>query len=424
MKKIISLFAFVGLLLAVWLGASFYSARTTGNYVTSLPALYKQNDYVHIKTIEHHQSAFSSSGKFEVRFPNLIPLFDTAPGVPGVIIQYEISNLLMPGSAGRLEWRLLGDGTLAPMLKKLFGQGSTAHGKGHIGYDGQRQSTIELSELLFKDAQTALKLTPVTGVVTWDNQTLQLKLQSNQLSARTESMVTDWRGMTIDINLSNRMLGLGKYDFVIDQGSSESSTFEGMRLTKTVELDNHRFNFVLAQTIKQYSFNKFKLADIDQTLAFRGLDQESVMSISTILRDIKDVQQMTVDERTKLSTALRNLFNKGFTLGLPQLSAKLDGGTLAGQLNIEVLKADSAQSSFSSAQRLRAKGQLILNGQGGLDSGQQATALMLGLAVKTPDGLTSNVEFSNGVIKANGRTFDVKQNLKFLDNMMNAALYP
>jgi hypothetical protein len=351
-------------------------------------------------------------------------LFDTAPGVPGVIIQYEISNLLMPGSAGRLEWRLLGDGTLAPMLKKLFGEGSTAHGKGHIGYDAQRQSSIELSELLFKDAQTALKLTPVTGVVTWDNETLQLKLQSNQLSARTESMVTDWRGMTIDINLSNRMLGLGKYDFVIDQGSSESSTFEGMRLTKTVELDNHRFNFVLAQTIKQYSFNKFKLADIDQTLAFRGLDQDSVMSISTILRDIKDVEQLTVDERTKLSTALRNLFNKGFTLGLPQLSAKLDGGTLAGQVNIEVLKADSAQSSFSSAQRLRAKGQLILNGQGGLDSGQQATALMLGLAVKTPDGLTSNVEFSNGVIKANGRTFDVKQNLKFLDKMMNAALYP
>jgi uncharacterized protein YdgA (DUF945 family) len=197
-----------------------------------------------------------------------------------------------------------------------------------------------------------------------------------------------------------------------------------MRLIKTVELDNHRFNFLLAQTIKQYSFNKFKLAEIDQTLAFRGLDQDSVMSISSILRDIKDVQQLTVDERTKLSTALRVLFNKGFSLGLPTLSAKLDGGTLAGKVNIEVLKDDSAQSSFSSAQRLRAKGQLILNGQGGLDSVQQATALMLGLAVKTPDGLTSNFEFSNGVIKANGRTFDVKQNLKFLDKMMNAALYP
>jgi len=423
-KKIISLFAFVALIVAVWLGASFYSARTTGNYVTSLPELYKQNDYMHIKTVEHRQSAFSSSGKFEVRFPNFMPLSDAAPAALGFIVQYDISNLLLPDSAGRLEWKMMGDDALDPMLKQLFGQGPTAHGKGHIGYGGQRQSSVELSELLFKDAQTALKLTPLTGVVTWDNERLQLKLQSDQLSARSESMVTDWRGMTIDVNLSNRVLGLGTYDFTIDKGSSESSTFEGMKLTKTASLENERFNFVIAQQIKQYSFEKFKLKDVDQELAFLGLDKDSVMSISTVLRDIKDVNQLTIDERVKLSTALRKLFNKGFSLGLPKLSAKINDGTLTGHVNIEILQADPANSAFSSAQRMRAAGQLTLNGQGGLDPVQQATALMLGLAVKTPEGLTSTFEFSNGVIKANGKTFNVNENLMFFDGMINAALNP
>ena len=116
MKKIISLVAFVGLLVAVWLGASFYSARTTGLYITSLPELYKQNEYMHIKTVEHQQSAFSSSGKFEIRFPNFIPLADGAPTALGVIIQYKVSNLLLPESAGRLEWKMTGDDSIDPVL--------------------------------------------------------------------------------------------------------------------------------------------------------------------------------------------------------------------------------------------------------------------------------------------------------------------
>ncbi|MFY9136136.1 DUF945 family protein [Zwartia sp.] len=424
MKKIISLVALIGLLVAVWLGASFYSARTTGNYITSLPELYKQNDYMHIKTVEHQQSAFSSTGKFEIRFPNFIPVADGAPTALGFIIQYKISNLLLPDSAGRLEWKMTGDDAIDPALKQLFGQGPTMHGKGHIGYGGQRHSSVELSELLFKDAQTALKLTPLTGMATWNNETLKLKLQSDHLNARTESVVTDWRGMSIDINLSNRNLGLGTYAFGIDKGTSVSSAFEGMKLIKTASLENDRFNLAITQTIKDYSFGKFKLSDVDQEFALRGLDKDSLMSISTILRDAKDINKLTAEERVALSKSLRVLFNKGFSIGLPKVVAKLEGGSVSGDLNIEVLKAEGSETAFSSAQRLRAAGQAKLNGKGGLDTAQQTTALMFGLAVKTPEGLQSSFELMNGVIKANGKTFDVKDNLKFLDNVINAALNP
>lgn len=424
MKKIISLVAFVGLLVAVWLGASFYSARTTGNYITSLPELYKKNDYMHIKTVEHQQSAFSSTGKFEIRFPHFNPVASGAPTALGFIIQYKISNLLLPDSAGRLEWKMTGDDAIDQSLKQLFGQGPTMHGKGHIGYSGQRQSSIELSELLFKDANTALKLTPLMGHAIWDNQTLKLKLHSDHLNIRSESVVTDWRGMDIDINLLNRNLGLGTYSFGINKGTSASSAFEGMTLTKSVSLDDERFNLAIAQTIKHYSYEKFKLSDVDQELAFRGLDKDSVVSISTILRDAKDVNKLTAEERVALSKSLRDLFNKGFSIGVPRLVAKLESGSLSGDLNIEVLKSEGSETAFSSSQRLKAGGQVQLNGKGGLDDAQKTTALMLGLAVKTPEGLKTSFEFTNGVITANGKTFDVKENLTFFDNMINTALNP
>lgn len=422
MKKVIGFIVLIGVLIAIWLGASFYSAHTSGKYVTSLPELYKQNNSIHIKTIEHHQSAFSSSGKFEIRFPNFAPISNGAPTVLGLIIQYKISNLLMPDSAGRLEWKMTGVDSIDPMLKQLFGQGPTMHGKGYIGYSGQRQSSIELSELLFKDPQTALKLTPLTGSASWDNQTLKLKLNSEHLNARTESVVTDWRGMSIDIHLSNRNLGLGTYSFEINKGNSGSSAFEGMKLSKTASLDNDRFSLSIAQTIKRFSYEKFKLSDVDQEFAIRGLDKDSVLAISTILRDAKDFNKMSREERVALAKSLRELFNKGFSIGQPRLVAKVEGGYLSGDLNIEVLKAEGAPSAFSSSQRLRAAGQVTINGSGVLDKAQQTTALMLGLAVKTPEGLKTSFVFNNGSLSVNGKIFNVKDNLKFLDDVINIAL--
>jgi uncharacterized protein YdgA (DUF945 family) len=421
-KKVIGFIVLIGVLIAIWLGASFYSAHTSGKYVTSLPELYKQNNSIHIKTIEHHQSAFSSSGKFEIRFPNFAPISNGAPTVLGLIIQYKISNLLMPDSAGRLEWKMTGVDSIDPMLKQLFGQGPTMHGKGYIGYSGQRQSSIELSELLFKDPQTALKLTPLTGSASWDNQTLKLKLNSEHLNARTESVVTDWRGMSIDIHLSNRNLGLGTYSFEINKGNSGSSAFEGMKLSKTASLDNDRFSLSIAQTIKRFSYEKFKLSDVDQEFAIRGLDKDSVLAISTILRDAKDFNKMSREERVALAKSLRELFNKGFSIGQPRLVAKVEGGYLSGDLNIEVLKAEGAPSAFSSSQRLRAAGQVTINGSGVLDKAQQTTALMLGLAVKTPEGLKTSFVFNNGSLSVNGKIFNVKDNLKFLDDVINIAL--
>jgi len=425
-KKILSVsLALIGLLLALWLVASVYAARTTGNYMISLPDLYKQNENIHIKTVEHHQSLFSSSGKFEIRFPNFIPLSQSAPAALGFMVDYKISNYLLPESAGRLEWKMSGDDAIDSTLKQLFGQGPTMHGKGYISYDGQRRSTVELSELLFKDTQSSLQLTPLTGLAIWDNRAFAIKLNTDRLNVRTEEIVTDWRGISIDIDLKDRHLGFGQYVFAIDQGATDSSSFEAMKLIKTVSGDQDRINLAVAQTIKQYSFNKIKLSDVDQELALTGIDRASLIAISSALREAKDVNKLTVDERVKVSESLRTIFNKGFTLGIPRLATKIDGGGLTGNLNIEVLQSEeNINAPFSSVQRLRATGQVDLIGKGGLDNAQRMTALLLGLAVKTPEGLKTSFEFSKGVINANGKSFDVKDKLDFLDNIINAVLIP
>ncbi|MDO9025510.1 DUF945 family protein [Zwartia sp.] len=425
MKKItIAVVTVAMLVVATWLGASFYSARISGNYVTSLPEMYQQQDFIHIKTIEHQQSAFSSEGKFELRMPNVFAMSEEGQGALGFVVQYSISNLLLPKSAGRVTWQLIGDDAIDTRLTKLFGQGAAMHGHGIIQYDGKRRSSVELAELVLKDGDAFVQMTPVKGNLDWDNLALHLQLKTDRLNARAEGSALDWQGIALDVNLSDRMQGLGVYTMSADKGSSDGSSFEKMTLIKNVSLSNDRLNVSIAQTIKSYVFDQYRLNDIDQSFRLNNMDFQSVQTISSILRDAKDLRNMTLDERTKLTTAVRQLIDQGFSVALPKIAAKMDSGSIEGEAKVEILKSEgSVGRAFSTAQRVNATGQLQLKGRV-LDPAQTTTAVLLGLAIPTPDGLKSAFDFSEGVIKINGRAFDIKEYLTYSDNVINSLLAP
>jgi hypothetical protein len=197
-----------------------------------------------------------------------------------------------------------------------------------------------------------------------------------------------------------------------------------MKLKKTVSLENDRFNLLITHMMKQFTSGKFKLSDLELDFSLRGWDKNSVMALSSISREIKDTGNLSSQERIKLSSALSDLLNKGFSIALPRVVATFNDGKLEGDINVDILKSDTNNIAFSSAQRLRANGQLSMTGKGGLDKDLQATALMLGIAVKTPEGIKTSFELANGITKVNGKTSNEKENLKFLDNMINSALKP
>lgn len=429
MKKIISVSTgLIVVVLAGWLGSSFYSARTTGNYVTSLPDLYQQHQFIHIKTIEHKQSAFSSTGTFEVRLPNGFVPNETASGVTGLIVQYSISNLLLPASAGRIDWQIRGDQASGAQLAQWFGQGPVMSGQGVIQYNGQRRSSFALAEILKKADGMSLQMTPVKGDLVWDNQMLKMQLKTDQFNIRSQDNAIDWRGIALSVDLSDRMLGIGDYSLSINKGSNDGSSFEGMTINKKVSVSDARLNILINQTIQRYAFNQFKLklalTDIDQSFSMTNLDLASLQQISDILRDTKDMTQLTAQERMTISNALRRLLDQGFSVALPKLSAKTEGGSVEGKLSVDFLKSTgAAQAVFSTAERVRASGQLVLNGKI-IDKVQRSTALMLGLAVGTSTGIKTEFDFSSGTVKVNGKTFDVKEYLGFADNMINEAITP
>jgi hypothetical protein len=167
-----------------------------------------------------------------------------------------------------------------------------------------------------------------------------------------------------------------------------------------------------------------KLSDLLLEFSVKGLDINSVDTLSAISTDSNDFRNLTADEQTRASGALQNLVVKGFSIGLPKISAKMGTGSVTGDLLIEVSKPiGSAPDKFSFAQSVKASGKLEAQGRI-IDNTQKRLALMLGLATETREGLRASFQFANGSVRANGKSHDVRDNLAYFDELINAKLYP
>ena len=67
-----------------------------------------------------------------------------------------------------------------------------------------------------------------------------------------------------------------------------------------------------------------------------GVHAQSIETIGQVLGDTCGIEHATADETTRLRTALRTLMARGFTLGIARIAGTVGGGSLEGQLHVEL----------------------------------------------------------------------------------------
>jgi hypothetical protein len=106
-KKIGISLAVVGTLaVGTWLGASIYVGRTTSKWVGSLVEQTAKQKTLRLVNLQHKQGLFSSEGQFEVRLNDLGADLSTGKQKLSVVVDYRISNLLLPESSMRFDWNM------------------------------------------------------------------------------------------------------------------------------------------------------------------------------------------------------------------------------------------------------------------------------------------------------------------------------
>lgn len=420
MKK---LFAAVGglivVLLAVWLGASVYVGRSTEKFVSTITERNKPGAALRIVNVKHEQSLLSAKGSFDLQFADVTADAKDGTALYTAQATYKVSNLLLPDSAMRFDWQVKPAGPRAQALKDFFGQEFDLHGHGKLAYGGAAQSSFNLPKLSVRQGRDSFDFSPLAGNIAWGAKTLAADFKLDRLTMRTAEYVLDVRGVNMQSEVSDRQKGIGSASLAVTKLSTKEFTAENFVLTSTTAEKDKRINLTVHPKVASLDVAGQKLRDVSLEFAVTGMNSASVEALSAVGHDTNDFRMLTADEQSRVKQALRALVSDGFSIGIPTLAAKTDAGTVQGALKLEVLPGKAAK--FSTVDSIRASGQIEANGRV-LDNKQRSMAMLFGLVVPTKEGLRASFELAGGSIKANGKTFDIKANLDYFDELINEAL--
>jgi hypothetical protein len=425
MKKIlIAVGVVVVIAVSGWLGASIYVGRTAATIIANLSARAGQNAAIRLTEVNHKQGLFSSAGQFEIRFNEVAVDAKSGNQMFALQVNYSVENLLLPSSSMRFKWEVKPVGKNGVEFNRLFGSEIKLTGQGKLAYGGKALSTLKLPELAMKQGKELFHLSPSSGNIVWGDKTVALQWKTDRLSSRGDDHALDINGLSFTSDIQNRARGLGAMQFAIDKFSTKEATAESIAVNVAINENNAKLELNVTPTIASLTVAGQKLSDLALEFVVKGLDIASIDTLSAIGNDSNDFRNLTADEQTRASGALQNLVAKGFSIGLPKISAKMGTGSVKGDLLIEVSKpAGSAADKFSFAQSVKANGKLEAQGRI-IDNTQKRLALMLGLATETREGLRASFQFANGSVRANGKSHDVRDNLAYFDELINAKLYP
>lgn len=425
MKKIgIALVALVLLVSAAWLGASIYVGRTTEKWIASLVEQTTKQKKLRLVNLKHQQSLFHSQGQFEIRLNELAADAATGSQKFSLVVEYRISNLLLPASSMRFNWNMKPSGEYGVEINRLFGSELALNGSGQLGYGGRALTSLKMPELVMRNGGDRLQITPSSGQFSWAGQALAFDWKTSRISMLTDGMPLDIDGLSAKADFTNRNRGIGSFEFAIDKLSTKEGTAEGLGVQTLIAERGDRIDLQVNHKLTALTVAGQKIRDIIFDLTLTGLDVSSIDTLSEIAGDSDDFQNLTADEQSRSKLAMRKLFNQGFTIALPKISAQVNAGSIAGDVKFEFLKTDNpAANEFSAAKSLRASGQLLAKGKA-VDQAQKMMAIMMGLATDSKEGLKSSFEFTGNTFKANGKTRDVSNELSLIDSYINGLIGP
>ena len=426
MKKIlISLVCLLAVSVAAWLGASIYVGRSATALITKIAAKAGQDTAIRMAEVDHKQGLFTSSGQFEIRFNDVAVDAKSGKQLFALQVNYNLEHLLLPSSSMRFNWAVKPVGQSGTEFNRLFGSEIKLQGQGKLAYGGKALSTLKLPELAMKQGKELFHLSPSSGNIAWGEKTLALDWKTERISSRGEGgHALDIQGLNFTGDIANRARGLGALQLSINKLSTKEATAETIGVQVASTETGGKLELKIIPKIANLTIAGQKLSDLLLEFVVKGLDIESVDTLSAISTDSNDFRNLTADEQSRASGALQNLVAKGFSVGLPQINAKMGTGSIKGDFLLEVSKpADTTAAQFSVAQSVKANGKLEAQGRI-IDNTQKRLALLLGIATETREGLRANFQFANGTLRANGKNYDVRDNLAYFDDLINAALYP
>ncbi len=407
---------------AAWVAAGAYGAHRAEQELRTLAAQASGRDGIRLLNLEHERGLLSSRGTVEVRVEDQCA--DTGDAPLSATVSYTMQHLPLPGSVARFEWTLTPSGAAGEKFAKAFGRQTRLQGEGSVGMNGELRSSLALPELVVS-GQESVQVAPSSGRIAWGHNTFALDWKTERIVVRGQGQALELQQLALQMDLSNRKLGAGTASLSIDKLSTGLGGAEGFRLASEVVEKGDRLDMKFTPSLRSLNVGGQSARDLVLEIGLTGVHAQSIETVGQVLGDTCGLERATADETTRLRTALRTLMARGFTLGIPRIAGTVGGGSLEGQLHVELKPTAGGENApILLARVLRSQGQLTLKGEV-VTAEQKQMAVAMGFATEVPGGLHASYEYAEGLLKANGRSFDagnVQTALAHADQVLNAFL--
>lgn len=375
-----------------------------------------------ITRLTHERSLFGAKGQAELTFVAGCAAEGQVAQPRAVRIDYTMSNLILPGSAARFEWKAAPLGSVAREFQAVFGSAAELSGTGKVGLDGALRADMALPELAMQRAGESLQVAPSRGFLSVRGEALAFGWKLDRVTTRGRGQALEARDIAVDLDLRNRRLGTGTASVSVEHVSFGQGTLEGVSLRSEAREQGDRLDMTVTPAVRRVKAVGVELSDLSLELAMKGLHTKSLEVLVQVFQDSCGMQSLTAEEGRKARDAATALLARGFSLGIPRIAGKGQGGAIDGKVMVELAEAKDGRPSL--AAQLRSSGQVEVTGEI-VPAAQREMAVRLGFAMAKGSGLVAGYSYADGVLKVNERAQDASgllAGLKVADARIQTAM--
>ncbi len=402
-RRIVIAAAGVTFFFVSWVAASFYSVKRTESALQKLVQSPAANSAYQLKNLDHKTSLFSSTGQFDLSLVDACDASGQMPALLAVRVSYQMSHLILPGSVLRMQWTMEPQGQTQADFERLFNGQAKLSGTGKVDFFDALHSDMNLPELKVAKQDTMLTISPSTGTIAIGRDKLAFNWKTEKIIQRGDGNAVELANLGMQIDMANRHRGIGSASLTVGKLSTPQGTAEEFKLISEVSQQGDRLDMAVTPSLKSANFGGKLVTDLMLQFAFKGMHAASVETLIDLSGKSCGFRNLTQEENQLMLTATRNLLSMGFSAGITKLTGAVDGGSLAGNLMVELMKSASPEIKLASV--LKSSGELVVIGKA-ITADEKKTLVTYGLAAETPLGVKASFDYANGLLKVNGRTFD------------------
>jgi uncharacterized protein YdgA (DUF945 family) len=426
MKKILIsavLIALVGL--GAWSGAGVYAGFQVEKSLMAFLEQLPERSPMRVLDIKHKRGLMVSTGEFTIRYADPQAHGEKRPDLVAAVMHYEVDHHVSWSHSAVFTWQLKPIDAFEQKIKTLFSTDFQVVGQGNIDWHDVLTSDFSAPTLRYEQGSDTLALGPWQGDMLMNGLVFNFIMQSPEIDIKSQDTFLNVKNITFDVNLVDRLNGLGVSKLTIDDLSFPTTKVQGLTFIASSALDQGYLNFEIEKQIKKADFAGQSVTNFDVVFVLNHLNQQSINALSSVLNEAGNFDNLTSEQQKTVQTATQRLIQDGFVVSIPKLQAETERGIIEGdavfELAAQVANPSGGALSFDAAKQIKANGQLTV-ARMILPPEYEGLVQMLGLATRSDSGLKSQFSLVDGKLMINGRNIDVNMQLQRLNQAVTAFL--